>query len=710
MEIKKLFECVDFFKKLNIVEDNVTTNEERENGQLVVTVQYRFEKEIYQTKKLYYKNISGLGNIKNEELVIQYFEEPVYWLDIEKHGWPKGSGESDLEEIVINDIAADNDDAFKSFLKTLAKNDQSGYIQKITEDGRSGQYYHNLENNNHWHDLIILIKAIIESGGKEIGKRYFSRLIFKWDGDKNTDRYRSTLTNKAYPCTRSLIDCLYKNVKSIQMDLKQTDLISLLLFKKQIILQGPPGTGKTRMAKEVARNLCLPLSISIEQIKQIIVPNLVVRSAKDYVDYKIIGSDDAVIKIQNEAGVTSNSSYTDIIQSYTNKSWLTGVILNGSQSYSAAIAKYVYEQIEDENIKLIQFHPAYSYEDFVRGITAKTDGTNVEYKTENKTLAHFADTANENFKDSLKDNETFVRDKWINEKFEEFRQEVVDELAETQQISLTNKLSLVAAEDSSFRIKSESWAGDNLKYSEIKKLFKYNVQNKNEIKNHPDILRTVYHRTSYYFPVLNRFKNFLREQMPPVGSEKGKILKNFVLVIDEINRANLPSVLGELIYALEYRGQTVQSMYEMDGDRSLVLPPNLYIIGTMNTADRSVGHIDYAIRRRFAFVDILPTKEPIHPIAAELFKKVSELFIKNYDAIDWNNPLLERSDYLAPDFRPEDVWVGHSYFISAKKNIDEAKSELQLKLDYEIKPLLKEYLKDGLLLASAEDKIKTLHV
>src|SRR5690606_14650101 len=83
-------------------------------------------------------------------------------------------------------------------------------------------------------------------------------------------------------------------------------------------------------------------------------------------------------------------------------------------------------------------------------------------------------------------------------------------------------------------------------------------------------------------------------------------LKNYVLIIDEINRANLSSVLGELIYALEYRGEEVQSMYAVDGSNKLILPPNLYIIGTMNTADRSVGHIDYAIKRRFAFVDVLP--------------------------------------------------------------------------------------------------------
>src|SRR5690606_7139407 len=94
----------------------------------------------------------------------------------------------------------------------------------------------------------------------------------------------------------------------------------------------------------------------------------------------------------------------------------------------------------------------------------------------------------------------------------------------------------------------------------------------------------------------------------------------YVLIIDEINRANLPAVLGELIYALEYRGEGVDSMYDLDGDTSIILPPNLYIIGTMNTADRSVGHIDYAIRRRFAFVEVLPSAEVINKVVPDDIK------------------------------------------------------------------------------------------
>ena len=163
--------------------------------------------------------------------------------------------------------------------------------------------------------------------------------------------------------------------------------------------------------------------------------------------------------------------------------------------------------------------------------------------------------------------------------------------------------------------------------------------------------------------------------------------KPYVLVIDEINRANLSAVLGELIYALEYRGEAVQSMYAIEGENNLTLPPNLYIIGTMNTADRSVGHIDYAIRRRFAFVNILPkdlTNELGDQFESALFAKVTNLFNTN----------------LSSEFKKEEVQLGHSYFITKNTPID-------IRWKYEIKPILLEYIKDGLLI-NVEKEIQNI--
>jgi len=175
---------------------------------------------------------------------------------------------------------------------------------------------------------------------------------------------------------------------------------------------------------------------------------------------------------------------------------------------------------------------------------------------------------------------------------------------------------------------------------------------------------------------------------------------NYFLIIDEINRANLPSVLGELIYALEYRGESVESMYEYENTLDIKLPKNLYIIGTMNTADRSVGHIDYAIRRRFAFYDVLPSKKVItFQKATKLFESIEKLF-KGDNA------------QISSDFDANDVQLGHSYFLPSQKDISEEDfyKELSIKLKYEIKPILYEYIKDGVLLDSAREVVKNLHV
>jgi 5-methylcytosine-specific restriction protein B len=83
----------------------------------------------------------------------------------------------------------------------------------------------------------------------------------------------------------------------------------------------------------------------------------------------------------------------------------------------------------------------------------------------------------------------------------------------------------------------------------------------------------------------------------------------YVLVIDEINRANLAKVFGELYFLLEYREDAVTLQYSPDATFSL--PENLFVIGTMNTADRSIARIDAAMRRRFWFVEFFPNRPPI---------------------------------------------------------------------------------------------------
>jgi len=177
----------------------------------------------------------------------------------------------------------------------------------------------------------------------------------------------------------------------------------------------------------------------------------------------------------------------------------------------------------------------------------------------------------------------------------------------------------------------------------------------------------------------------------------------YVLIVDEINRANLPSVFGELIYALEYRGEAVNTPYEVNSSKELIVPPNLVLIGTMNTADRSVGQMDYAIRRRFQFFPLLPDVQKVRDeVAKETFQNVLRLFVKDPTAspIDWS----DRADTLSHDFQASDVAIGHTYFLG---------QDWKNSFKFQVLPMLVEYLKDGVLLDDAQQikrkKIKEIH-
>ena len=361
---------------------------------------------------------------------------------------------------------------------------------------------------------------------------------------------------------------------------------------------------------------------------------------------------------------------------------------------------------ETDQFKLIQFHPAYSYEDFVRGITAKSTDNKIEYITENKVLAKFAKLAAENWKLSSSDTVKFVAiENWVQSTIDDFKEYLLNYLDENdEKLMITPKVYISRITDNSIRYNSDAWEVDGgVPVSDLLKMYLAGITQRREVKELATLTKTAKSLATYWFKILELFKKYIDDnklkydEVVSLSEEK-----KYILIIDEINRANLPAVLGELIYALEYRGEKVESMYDIDEDNSLVIPPNLLIIGTMNTSDRSVGHIDYAIRRRFAFVDILPKILDDENFEADYFKKVSELFIANFDEYVENQEIiLVKSQYLSEEFSPEDVWLGHSYFIT--KDID-----FVTRLKYEIKPILKEYIKDGILKQSAETFINNL--
>lgn len=361
-----------------------------------------------------------------------------------------------------------------------------------------------------------------------------------------------------------------------------------------------------------------------------------------------------------------------------------------------------------EQFKLIQFHPAYSYEDFVRGIVAETKGEAIEYKTKNKILAEFAKTALENHENSRKDITQLTEENWIQENFIKFSDFISDEIEKNNgKLLLAGTTTyLKEVENDCFRYTGDNWnnsVGNRMHFKDIIEMFYQNIKERQDIKKMSGVSGLAIQHASYFMKVLDMFYTFMKDKEKPKTEIHKVDEKKYVLIIDEINRANLPAVLGELIYALEYRGEKVESMYAtIEEGNTLILPPNLYIIGTMNTSDRSVGYIDYAIRRRFAFIEILPKVLEGDFFELGLFKQVSALFIQNFDEYVKDNTIeLKLSEHLSEEFRPEDVWLGHSYFIKGE-------GDFSLRKKYEIIPILKEYVKDGILKQSAEPIINAL--
>ena len=159
----------------------------------------------------------------------------------------------------------------------------------------------------------------------------------------------------------------------------------------------------------------------------------------------------------------------------------------------------------------------------------------------------------------------------------------------------------------------------------------------------------------------------------------------YVLIIDEINRGYVSKIFGELITLLETDKRlgnpqtelTVELPYSKE---TFGIPKNLYIIGTMNTTDRSTGTLDYAVRRRFAFVTLEANESVLNDTNS--CEKSKELF-KDVKAFIEANKL--------EDIDIGDLMVGHSYFMTSDTEI------LKQKIKYEVIPLVREYIKDGIL-------------
>lgn len=178
-----------------------------------------------------------------------------------------------------------------------------------------------------------------------------------------------------------------------------------------------------------------------------------------------------------------------------------------------------------------------------------------------------------------------------------------------------------------------------------------------------------------------------REEYERAEREKRKALE-YCIVIDEINRGNLSKVFGELMMLIEgdkrKKEWAIKLTYSPEED--FYIPKNLYIIGTMNTADRSLTMIDYALRRRFSFITLNPAFE----------NKKLENYLIDDEGIDYEfatkitQMYIQLNRFIKDTFKNSNFTIGHSYFIN-QLDRDKLESSYNEIVEYDIKPLLEEY-------------------
>ena len=334
---------------------------------------------------------------------------------------------------------------------------------------------------------------------------------------------------------------------------------------------------------------------------------------------------------------------------------LRGAPGTGKTRLAKDIAKELTNGNKDQ-IGFVQFHPSYDYTDFVEGLrpVSNGDGT-IEFKLEDGIFKKFCQKARDAKKTGGQDN------------FDESWTKLTDAINEKQGQYLFPRSSVPASLNSQGNVKFDSPVATKEKvyllYKGEKTKLKYETYQKIVL----DHMKESYGLSDYVSPT------------------EIKTDKNFVFIIDEINRGEISKIFGELFFSIDpgYRGEkgSVSTQYANlhETDEKFYIPENVYIIGTMNDIDRSVDTFDFAMRRRFRFVEVT-AESRLHILDEELGEDAKEAKIRLRNL----NAAIENIQELNSHYH-----IGPSYFLKLKDVDFDYES---LWSDY-LKPLLEDYLR-----------------
>lgn len=327
----------------------------------------------------------------------------------------------------------------------------------------------------------------------------------------------------------------------------------------------------------------------------------------------------------------------------------------------------IFKENLHSSIEFITFHQNYSYEDFIQGLRPETDNkSSLTFDKKDGVFKKIAEKALENIKLSEKAPEELSNEALFDNALEKFK-EVIEENDANYPINETAYI--MEVEEDAFRYTGEKWTnhanGLRMKFSDLKEFYKNGVKSRKDVKNLSNISGLAGQHATYYFLVFEKIIKLLPKKIDaPLKVER----KNYVIVIDEINRANISRVFGELITLIEpdkrSHGEIPLEAKLPSGDYFIV-PSNLYIIGTMNTADKSIALLDIALRRRFEFESMYPLYEI----------KGSEIYDKDI--------LLKINEQIIKS-KGHDFQIGHAYFMGENKDLIQ-------RMNKKVIPLLLEY-------------------
>ena len=341
---------------------------------------------------------------------------------------------------------------------------------------------------------------------------------------------------------------------------------------------------------------------------------------------------------------------------------LRGAPGTGKTYLAKEIAKELTDGNEDQ-IGFVQFHPSYDYTDFVEGLRPVSNGDGaIEFKLQDGIFKDFCQKAKEAQLIGGQDNFDQAWDSYL---------EYINVAEEKEYITKTSYLSVNSRQNLSVNYDS-GVPGWSIPRKYVYELYKDKNYNKQE-----------YYKSGGRTVLETLRKRFgLRDYLSPTEVETDK---KFVFIIDEINRGEISKIFGELFFSIEpgYRGEkgSVSTQYANlhETDEKFYIPENIYIIGTMNDIDRSVGTFDFAMRRRFRFVEVTAESQ-LGMLDDVLGDKAEEAKARLRNL----NAEIEKVQELNSHYH-----IGPSYFLK----LEEVDFDYELLWSDYLKPLLEDYLR-----------------